>query len=88
MNEINFFIKPTNPIEIINIINNLHSNKATGPYSIPNEILHLIKLNIAEPLSKLINLSFEKAFYFGNMKISKVIPVYKEKGNIFNSSNY
>ena len=45
-------------------------------------------MNIAELLSELINLSFEKAFYFGNMKISKVIPVYKEKGKIFDSSNY
>ena len=44
-----FFIKPTNPTEIINIINNLDSNKATGSYIIPNDILHLIKLNIAEP---------------------------------------
>ena len=45
-------------------------------------------MNIAEPLSILINLSFEKAFYIGNMKISKVIPVYKDKGNILDSSNY
>ena len=45
-------------------------------------------MNIAEPLSILINLSFEKAFYFGNMMISKVIPVYKDKGNILGSSNY
>ena len=82
-NKHNFFVKPTNPIEII--INNLDSNKATGPYGIINEILYLIKLNIAEPLSILINLSFEKAFY---LKISKVIPVYKEKGNIFDSSIY
>ena len=34
------------------------------------------------------DLSFEKAFYFGNMNISKVIPVYKDKGNILDSSNY
>ena len=41
-----------------------------------------------DPLSILINLSFEKAFYFGNMKIAKVLPVYKDKGNILDTSNY
>ena len=85
MNKHNVFIKPTNPIEIINTINNLVSNKATGSYNIPNEILHLIKMNTAEPLSILINLSFEKTFYFGNMKVSKV---YKDICNILDSSNY
>ena len=35
-------------------------------------------MNIAEPQPILIHLSFEKAFYFGNMKTSKVIPVYKD----------
>ena len=63
MNEYNFFMTPTDTIEVIDIINDLNSNKATGPNSIPNEFLHLIKLIIAEPLSKLMNLSFEKAIY-------------------------
>ena len=26
-----------------------------------------------------MNLSFQKAFYFGNMKIAEAIPVYKDK---------
>ena len=49
VNEHNFFIKPTNPIEII-------------AYSITNEILHLIKLNTAEPLSSPLNLRRHSAF--------------------------
>ena len=52
MNRYNFFMTPTDSIEVIDTINDLKSNKATGP----NEILHLIKLILAEPLSKLINL--------------------------------
>ena len=68
------FLLNLNPIEIINIINNLNSNKATGPYSISNEI-NPLKMNIADPLSILINISFEKAFYFRNTKISKIVPV-------------
>ena len=73
---------------MLRTIYNLNSNKATGPSSIDYKILHLIKLNIAEPLSRLINLSFEKAIYFQNLKISKVIPFYKDKGSNLDSSNY
>ena len=57
-NEHSIFIQPTNPLELIGIISNLNANKASGPYSIDYEILHLIKLIIAEPLSRIIHLSF------------------------------
>ena len=87
-NEHSIFIQPTNPLELIRIINNLNANKASGPYSIDYEILHLIKLIIAEPLSRIINLSFEKGKYFDNLKISKAIPVYKDKGSNLDRGNY
>ena len=84
----NFFITPTFPEEIIETIFYLKSNKATGPYSIPTEIIDLIKINIAEPLTKLINVSFANALYFGNLKVSKAIPVFKNKGTLLDCSNY
>ena len=55
----NFFIKPTHLIEVINTINNIRTNKAMGPNSIPMDIFCLIKLSIAQPLVDIINLSFE-----------------------------
>ena len=73
---ITFFITPTDKHEICNLINNIEINKATGPHSIPSNTLHLIKTNISEPLSDIINLSFEKGVY---LKISKTIPAFKEK---------
>ena len=88
MNPHSFFIKPTNPIEIINVINKLNSNKASGPFSVQPDILQLIKNIIADPLSKLINSSFESGIYFDNLKISKNIPIFKEKGDILEKSNY
>ena len=59
-NDHNFFINPTDEVEIINLIDNLCTNKATGPHSIPTDIFQLIKFNIATPLSEIINLSFSK----------------------------
>ena len=87
-NEHNFFISPTDKVEIVNIINNISLNKACGPHSIPTNILHLIKLNISEPLAEIINLSFEKGIYFENLKISNSIPTFKEKGRNQECNNY
>ena len=51
-------------------------------------ILHLIKEDIAEPLADLINLSFTTGIYIEKLKISKIIPIYKEKGDELLSQNY
>ena len=87
-NEYSFFITPTDKYEVIKIINSVDSNKATGPHSIPTPILQLIKLNIAEPLSEIVNLSFENGIYFDRLNISKTIPTFKEKGSNLECSNY
>ena len=68
-------------ILIINIINNLRSNKATGPHSIPTDILQLIKCNISKPLSEILNLSFSTSIYPNKLKIAEVMPVFKNKGS-------
>ena len=78
----------TDKNEIINIINNFNMNKSTGPHSIPNDILNLIKLNIAGPLSKIVNLSFVNGIYIDNLKVSKTIPTFKEKGSNLECNNY
>ena len=87
-NPITFFVKPTNEIEVINNINNLNGNKALGPTSIPTDIFHLIKLNVAKPLADIINLSFQTGIYIDVLKVSKVAPIFKEKGSDLDSSNY
>ena len=88
-NEHNFFINPTDKEEIINIItNSLNLNKSYGPHSIPAKILHQIKLIVAAPLAEIINLSFEKGTYIEDLKISKTIPIFKEKGSNLSCINY
>ena len=87
-NEYSFCIKPTDKYEAINLINNLSYKKVNGPHSVPTKILHLIKFIIADPLSGIINLSFNRGTYFENLKISKVIPTYKEKGSNLDCGNH
>ena len=83
-----FFIEPTDKFEVLNIINDLNVSKACGPHSIPTDIFHSIKLIVAEPLTKIINLSFVNGIYIDNLKASKVLPIYKEKGSNLDCCNY
>ena len=65
-----------------------NSNKALGPTSIPTDIFHLIKLNVAKPLADIINLSFQTGIYIDVLKISRVVPIYKDKGSDLDHTNY
>ena len=70
------------------ISGNINNNKACGPNSIPNKIFHLIKQIIAEPLADIINLSFTTGIYIDKLKVAKVIPIFKEKGDKLLSENF
>ena len=83
-----FFISPTTNQEVIDVINKLNNNKATGPHSIPHKILLLIHRSFSTTLSRLINLSFEKGIYFERLKVSQVLPVYKNSDDPLDMNNY
>ncbi|MEO2220739.1 MAG: reverse transcriptase family protein, partial [Nitrosopumilus sp.] len=83
-----FLFESADSNEIILIIDSLDNNKATGPNSIPTDILKIIKSNIYYPLKEIINLSFATGIYPLKLKIAKVIPIFKNKGDPLNFSNY
>ena len=87
-NQHSFFVKPTNQIEVCNQIIALATNKAEGPTSIPTDILKLIMPSISQPLTDIINLSFTLGIYIDDLKLSKVIPIYKEKDSDLDFVNY
>ena len=64
------------------------SNKPVGSSYIPNMVLHMIKFVIAEPLAEILNLSFETGIYIDKLKISRVVPIFKEKGNNLLKENF
>ena len=84
----NFLFKSVDSNEIIFIIDSLENSKATGPHSIPTEILKLIRFNISYPLKEIINMSFATGVYPDKLKIAKVIPIFKNKGEQLLVSNY
>ena len=83
-----FFLRPTTPEEIAKVIGSFSDAKSSGPNSIPVRILKLLKLDISRPISTLINRSFDVGIFPSVLKISKVIPVFKNKGSPLEVSNY
>lgn len=83
-----FFIRPTSPIEVQNLINSLSNSKSTGPHSIPVKILKLLIQDISKHLTDLFNLSFSTGVFPSILKTSKVVPIFKNKGSPTDVSNY
>ena len=82
------FLAPTTPEEIAKVISSFSTSKSSGPNSIPVRVLKLLKLDISEPISTLINRSFSAGVFPSALKVSKVIPVFKNKGSPLEVSNY
>ena len=67
---------------------NISASKAIGPHGIPTNILHIINDKVSEPLADIVNLSFQIGKYFENLKISRTVPIFKEKGSNLFCCNY
>ena len=83
-----FFFRPITLGEMIKTINSINSNKASGPNSIPPNILNLLLVDISEILLKIMNLSFETGIFPSSLKLVKVIPIFKNKGSEQDFNNY
>ena len=86
-NENSFFLTPTTPKEIEDIISKLKLGKAVGPNSIPTRILKDHKKVLSKPLSDLINSSFNLGIFPDLLKLAKVIALFK-KGDPQSCNNY
>ena len=78
----------TSEREVLQCLNSLDANKATGPDEIPAKLLKLTAVLIAEPLSKLYNKSLGLGIYPSKFKEANVKPIFKNKGSPSEVSNY
>jgi len=72
-----FFSKPTDSVEIIDIVQNLKSNKSPGFDDIHPSVVKSIIPLIAQPLSEIFNISLSSGIFPDYLKIAKVIPIFK-----------
>ena len=81
------FLEKVDADEVGNLIKSFDTSKGTGPFSIPPKIMNLICESIANPISKIANLSFLTGVHPENLKVAKVVPIYKS-GSKMLTSNY
>ena len=82
-----FYLSPVTSIEIEEEIDKLNAKKASGPFSIPTNLIKMAKNYLSKPLEILFNCSFFTGVVPDNFKLSCVIPVHKS-GPQVNLSNY
>ena len=85
--EIDFTAIPTTNEEVQKIISSLDDSKSSGPLSIPIKLLKIAAPLIIQPLTDLINISFETGSFPDKIKIAIVIPVHKS-GSKLDVNNY
>ena len=81
------FMETTTTFEIASIIQKLNVKKGPGPDGIHTRLLVDIAEEISTPLEHIFNMSILTGTIPTDLKIAKVIPVYK-KGDKTESSNY
>ena len=74
-----FFINPVHESEIEKLTNNLNKNKSLGPCSIPVKILQNHIDVLKQPLTYIINLSFQQGISPEALKTARVTPIFKKK---------
>ena len=74
-----FFMTPTNPEEILEIIKEIKSKNSSGHDTINTKLIKSIDNSISKPISILINMSIQSGIVPDSLKLAKIIPIYKSK---------
>lgn len=83
-----FFLFPTTADEVETIIGRVCRKRSCGSDGIPGHILRRSSDLLAGAISELINHSFCEGSYPGQLRESKVVPIYKGKGDRADMVNY
>jgi len=84
--KINMFMAPTDPHEVVKLIDTLKRKNSCGHDNISSALIKDIKYDIAFPLAILFNKSLNNGKVPDQIKLAKVIPIYKAKDKeLFNN---
>jgi len=82
-----FSFTPATPDEVLDVIHKLKPKTSKGHDNISPKLVKQNSLFISTPLAHIANLSFLNGTFPNDLKIAKVIPIYKSNDNR-NFSNY
>lgn len=88
IDHLDFLFVPTNAEEVYECIMHLTDKSSTGLDGIQSKALKCIAHVIMYPLMFIINQAFLLGKFPDSLKIAKVIPIYKGKGNFNEFGNY
>ena len=81
-----FSFTPITITEVLNVINGLKTKASRGVDMISNKLLKLVKNEISETLTIIINQSIKHGIFPKPLKIAKVVPLFKKDQNfLFNN---
>ena len=86
-NQFNIILNPCTNEEIKKYISDMTASKATGPNSIPTNLLKQFTDELTEPLVTILNKSLTEGIFPDLLKLSSVCPIYK-KNDRTNCANY
>jgi len=72
------FVHPVSYEELNRLITNLNPSKSAGPDSIDPKLVKTVSACICTPLLHIFNLSLRKRIVPDELKIAKMVPVYKK----------
>lgn len=82
------FLEPYDSVELLSLLKNKLKNKySSGPDEIPMFLIKKVIDIIIDPITYLVNLSFITGTFPKNLKVGKVVPIYK-KYNAQDMENY
>ena len=71
------FIQYVAPADIINIVNKVKPKSSSGQDGISTKLMKATITNIINPITHIINQSLQTGIVPDQMKIAKVVPIYK-----------
>ena len=72
------YVEPVETVELINIVSKMKSKTSYGHDNIPTKIIKQSIFKILEPLKEIINKSLSTGIVPKQLKIAKVIPIFKQ----------
>jgi hypothetical protein len=75
------FFEPVSPTETFNVINSLKPKTSCGYDHISPKLIKNSAKFLSEPLTYISNTSFQTGIFPSNMKIAKVVPIFKSNDN-------
>ncbi len=76
------------PNEVLAAINNLQSKKSHSKDCISNALIKKLRFELLTPLTKLFNKCFNEGVFPDCFKLSRILPLYKNKGSRSVMGNY